>query len=302
MTINQINRIEKQNKINVNLFGYDMERKAAFPIYISPEHYDDHLELLYLEDESVSHYVLIKDFNRFMYNFTKHKGKKHFCMNCLQCFYSNISLAKHKVYCKEVQATELPQKYIDKNGIERTPCVYFQNYHKNLPVPFSIYADCECIPEKISSCQPSGGKSYTQQYQKHTACSFGYKVVCHYDQKYSGDVVIYRREDCIQKFMKCMFKEVKNCQKIIRENFNKPLQMTKKDEEAFRKATHCHICEKKYKVDDEPVRDHCHVTCKYRGSAHQTCNLKLQISAEKIKILLSFITLKVMTAILLSEN
>ena len=135
-------------------------------------------------------------------------------------------------------------------------------------------------------------KSYTEKYQKHTACSFGYKVVCHYDQKYSGDVVIYRGEDCIEKFMKCMFEEVKKCQSIIRDNFNKPLIMTSEDEEAFTKATHCHICEKKYKVDDVPVRDHCHVTGKYRGSAHQSCNLKLQISAEKIKIPVVFHNLK----------
>ena len=54
----------------------------------------------------------------------------------------------------------------------------------------------------------------------------------------------------------------------------------------------CHICEKKYKVDQEPVRDHCHVTGKYRGSAHETCNLKLQISAEKIKIPVIFHNLK----------
>ena len=81
-----------------------------------------------------------------------------------------------------------------------------------------------------------------------------------------------------------MFEEIQNCQKIIRENFNKPLQMTKEEEEAFRKATYCHICDKKYKGDDEPVRDHCHVSGKYHGSAHGVCNLKLQISAEKIKI------------------
>ena len=312
VTVNQINQIEKQNKINIYLFGYDIERKAAFPIKVSQEHYDDHLELLYLEKGSdppleppsnsdlggivpQSHYVLIKGFNRFMYNFTKHKERKHFCMHCLQCFYSNESLAKHKVNCRVingVQATQLPEKYIDKNGIERTPCVYFKNHHKGLPVPFCIYADFECITEKISSCQPSDKKSYTEKYQKHTACSFGYKVICHYDQKYSRDVVIYRGQDCIEKFMKCMFDEVQNCQKIIRENFNKTLRMTKEDEEAFRKATHCHICEKKYKVDDEPVRDHCHVTGKYRGSAHQTCNLKLQVSPEKIKILVIFHNLK----------
>ena len=170
--------------------------------------------------------------------------------------------------------------------------MYFKNHHKSLPVPFSIYADFECITEKISGCQPSDKKSYTEKYQKHTACSFGYKVVCHYDEKYSGDVVIYRGEDCIEKFIKCMFEEVTKCQSIIKDNFNKPLIMTREDDKAFTKATHCHICEKKYKVDDVPVRDHCHVTGKYRGSAHQSCNLKLQISAEKIKIPVIFHNLK----------
>ena len=55
--------------------------------------------------------------------------------------------------------------------------------------------------------------------------------------------------------------------------------------------------QRKYKPDDddpnkEPVRDHCHVTGKYRGSAHKNCNLKLQISAEKIKIPVIFHNLK----------
>ena len=248
VTINQINRIEKQNKINIYLFGYDTVKKRPYPIYPSPENYDDNLNLLYIEGknelgEETTHYVLIEDFSKFNSKFTKHKGKKHFCMRCLQCFYSNESLAKHRVYCiaiNGVQAIDLPQKYTDKNGVERSPCVYFKNHHKSLPVPFCIYADFECITEKISSCQPPPMKkpkkgrlpeerSYTEKYQRHTACSFGYKMVCHYDNRYSGDVVIYRGEDCIQKFMKCMFEEVKNCQSIIRDNFNKPLKMTKKN-------------------------------------------------------------------------
>ena len=98
----------------------------------------------------------------------------------------------------EFRLLKLPEKYTDKNGVERTPCVYFKNHHKSLPVPFCIYADFECTTEKISGCQPSDSRSYTQKYQKHTACSFGYKVVCHYDEEYSGDVVIYRGEDCIE--------------------------------------------------------------------------------------------------------
>ena len=220
LTINQIPLIEKRNNININLFGY--EEKKPFPIYISKAKYIDHIEMLYIEGEERQHYVHIKDFNRFMYPFTKHKGKKNFCMNCLQCFYSQESQAKHREYCiaiNGVQAVKMPKPYIDKNGVERAPCLYFKNHHRQLPVPFVIYADFESVTEKVSSCQQSDNKSYTEQYQKHTACSYGYKVICHYDKQYSGDLKIYRGENPINKFIKSMFEEVKNCQEIVKKTF-----------------------------------------------------------------------------------
>ena len=86
MTINQIAQIERQNEININLFGYDSERKSVYQIRVSREHYHDHMELLYIEGEvdinrregtvikaipvQKQHYVYIKDFNSFMYHFT----------------------------------------------------------------------------------------------------------------------------------------------------------------------------------------------------------------------------------------
>ena len=146
VTLVDINKIEKQNKININLFGYDTVKKSVYPIQISDESYDDHLELLYLEGknelgEETTHDVYIKDFNRLMFNFTKHKGKKHFCMHCLQCFYSNESLAKHRVNCiaiNGVQGINMPEKYTDKNGVERSPCVYFNNYQKSKVYQFHL--------------------------------------------------------------------------------------------------------------------------------------------------------------------
>ena len=71
--------------------------------------------------------------------------------------------------------------------------------------------------------------------------------------------------------------------------------MTFEDEKDFQTSKKCWICENKYKLDEKeniPVRDHCHMTGKYRGSAHKICNLKLQISAEKIKIPVVFHNLK----------
>ncbi|MCG8571960.1 MAG: hypothetical protein MJB14_17635 [Spirochaetes bacterium] len=173
VTIKQINRIEKQNNININVFGYD---ESVYPIRISNERYNDHMELLYIEKKEQQklkqHYVYIKNFNSLMYYKTKHKDKKHFCMYCLQCFYSVTDLESHKENCiviNGVQSIELPKIYIDKKGEKRIPSVYFKNYHKQLPVPFVIYADFESITEKISTCLPSNQKSYTEKYQRHTA-------------------------------------------------------------------------------------------------------------------------------------
>lgn len=60
----------------------------------------------------------------------------------------------------------------------------FQNFHKQLQVPFVIYAEFETITEKIQGYLPNNAESQTESYQKHTDCSYGYKVVCPYDDKY----------------------------------------------------------------------------------------------------------------------
>ena len=49
--------------------------------------------------------------------------------------------------------------------------------------------------------------------------------------------------------------------------------MTEKDKKHFKEAVKCHICNEKYTEKDVHVRDHCHITGKYRGSAHKDCNI-----------------------------
>ena len=59
------------------------------------------MELLLLTENENKHYVLMKDFNRFMFKQTKHKNKKRFCMHCLQCFSSERVLNNHKDNCTQ---------------------------------------------------------------------------------------------------------------------------------------------------------------------------------------------------------
>ena len=284
VTVKQINKIEKQNNICINLFGY--EEKQKFPIYISKEKYQDHMELLLITEGENKHYVLIKDFNKFMFRQNKHEHKKYFCMYCLQCFSREDVLTEHKNNCISIngkQAINMPEKG-DK--------VYFKNHHKQLPVPFVIYADFEALTEKIHGCQPNNEKSYTEAYQKHTDCGYGYKVVCCYDDKYSKPVQIHRDENAVHKFMENMLEEVNWCKSKMKKHFNKPLKMTMENEIDLKKAIKCHICDQQYTDKDIRVRDHCHITGKFRGSAHQDCNLKLRIKPDNIKIPVIFHNLR----------
>ena len=93
------------------------------------------IDLLIIVDDDKSHYVYIKDFEKFLFHKTKKKNKKYFCRSCLQCFSSKNVLTKHKDVCLSVndaQSVKLEQGTIE-----------FENYFKQIPVPLKIYGDFE---------------------------------------------------------------------------------------------------------------------------------------------------------------
>ena len=73
-------KIEKKNNICINVFCY--ENKLVFPIYVSNQKFENSMYLFLIIDEDKSHYVYIKDFDRFMFHKTKNKNKKYFCKSC----------------------------------------------------------------------------------------------------------------------------------------------------------------------------------------------------------------------------
>ena len=75
-----------------------------------------------------------------------------------------------------------------------------------------------------------------------------------------------------------MIKESKYCTDIMKKHFNKELVMTKKDLEDFENSTKCWICDNDYIDGDVKVRYHCHITGKYRDSAHRDCNINVKLN------------------------
>ena len=119
--------------------------------------------------------------------------------------------------------------------------------------------------------------TYTKKYHEHVSCSYAYKVVC-IDDRFSKPVVVSRGINAAYEFIKSILKEHKYCKKIIKDQFNKNLVMTEEEEYLFQQSNSCWICKKIIDNEDEKIRDHCHITDKYRGSAHWDCGKNFQLA------------------------
>ena len=125
-------------------------------------------------------------------------------------------LIKHKENCLSINGKQSVK--LEKAKIK------FENYFKQIPVPFKIYADFEC---NLNSVECDEG-SYTKNYQDRIPCSFAYKVIC-IDDRFTKPIVVYRGETAAYEFIKAILKEYKYCRKIMNNYFNKNLIMSEEE-------------------------------------------------------------------------
>ena len=182
------------------------ENRLTYPVYVSEQKFHNSMDLLLISDKNKSHYVYTKDFDRFMCNKTKNKNKKYFYKCCLQCFSSGKILIKHKEKCLVINGKQSVKL---KSG-----SISFKNYFKQLPVPFKIYADFECILQSVKSSDKNSS-SYTEKYQDHIPCSFAHKFVW-VDNKFSKRVALCRRKNAVYRFIKAILEEYDYCKKMIK--------------------------------------------------------------------------------------
>ena len=143
-----------------------------------------------------------------------------------------------------------------------------------------ICADLESLLEKKNTCHNNPEESSTTKINKHAPSSFTY---CSFDTTKS-------RLDCYRgkNFMKHLRIDLKeHAAKII--DYKKKKQiipLTKKEKKIHREQKVCYICKKGFSADDGDnkkyfkVRSHCHYTGKYRGAAHDICNLRYKTSKQ----------------------
>ena len=166
--------------------------------------------------------------------------------------------------------------------------VKYKHGEKSMKIPFVIYADLECLLEKMSTCINNPNESSTTKINRHTTSGYSIFTQCSFDES-KNKLNYYRGKDCMKKFSKDL-KE--NVSKIINYEKKKMIPLATEEKIYHNKQKICYICKKEFNNNDTAgpsslerkknykVRDHCHYTGKYRGAAHNICNLRYKVPKE----------------------
>ena len=154
--------------------------------------------------------------------------------------------------------------------------IKYNQGEKSIKLLFVVYADLECLLEKMSTCYNNPEKTSTTKINKHKPSGYSIFTHCSFD-KSKNKLNYYRGEDCMKKFCEDLRE---HATKIISYKKKDMIPLTKKEEENYNNQKVCYICKKEFDKSDKKhhkVRDHCHYTDKYRGAAHNICNLRYKI-------------------------
>ena len=271
VSLRAIDRFEHLNlNISISVLGYNKEERV-YPLRISKctkhtkRKHD--IVLLLIKDGEKSHYCLVKNISALLSSQINNNGhKRFFCLNCFNSFKDEDKLKEHKEYCYENESVKILMP-------QQGTFLRFKNFLHSEKAPFAIYADFESLIKPMDDCDPDPNKSYTKKYQKHKPISFSYYINSSIDGVYKSILRKYTKTkeedmDAMDVFIKWLEEDVKAIANIE----EKEMIFNEEDKKQFNKASDCWICGEY--LGNDRVRDHCHYTGRYRGPAHNSCNLK----------------------------
>ena len=260
VSIKQIAGFEKANpNISVSVYSYNLEEKYVIPVRITKQEREKHIQLL-LHSE---HYYPIKRLSTLLNSRTS--WRRYHCERCLQGFRLPFQLEQHLVDCRNraVQRVEMPIPKMNKqHGYD--PIIVERNYKKETKHPFVIYADFESI------VVPTDGN---RRVKHHQPSSYGYCVVDWNKRIIKSE--FKHGENIINEFLSSIWKTKSWLDDYMNVNIRRKFAITTVEESQFRNAINCWICGDE--LGDDKVRDHDHLTGKFRGAAHNACNLNYKI-------------------------
>ena len=243
MKVKDIPKFENLN-IGLCINAFELTGNVLTPIHVNKSYLQPQIDLLLYEN----HYCLITNLHCLI---NKDSHMKHVCRRCLTAISSQPVLIDHIDRCQKQQPTKITFSWKDQ--------LKFEHYHMKIPVPIRVYADFECIN------QPQNTPNVLF---KQIPIAVAFYVISPFESKYYS----YFGTDCTKWFVKEMLKLELEANKYFKTKLE--LQITPEEEESFKLAEECWLCEEPFTEDK--VRDHDHLTGKYRGAAHNICNINVK--------------------------
>ena len=262
-------KFELNNEVALNIFYVPHNTKKIEIAYKSKHKLtrEKQIILLMISNGENWHYLVVKSLSGLLIEITSNHKEDFYCLNCFHSYRTINKLEAYKKICENCDycRVEMPTK--DNNVIKHN------HGEKSIKLSFVVYADLECLLEKMSTCYNNPEESSTAKINKHTPSGYSIFTPCSFD-KSKSKLNYYRGADCMTKFCKDLRE---HATKIINYEKKDMIPLTKKEEKNYNNPKVCYICKKEFDKCDKKhykVRDHCHYTGTYRGAAHNICNLR----------------------------
>ena len=254
-----VHEFNELNNLSVNIYELnfyqdgDKWKHNLLPTEISKNGSDKVVDLLTYKN----HYALIEKLHVFLGN----HNKSFVCRRCLNSYtYENASI-KRKEKCGDDNKCTIRTS-------NESHLYWKKHFYKN-PLKFRIIADFEADNEKDDS---KIGNKTTNIYKQKPILN-GYYIISELNDVLKSDYYESPLDyDNVDWFVKEVIK-LENKMTFYFKETKKDIIMKQEDEEDFKNNNICRFCEKELLSDK--VRDHCHLTGKYRGPSHIICNINV---------------------------
>ena len=148
-----------------------------------------------ISDGQKWHYLVVKNLSKLLKGITCNHKEDFYCLNCFHSYRTENKLETHKKICEnhDYCHVEMPTK---NNNI-----IKYNHGEKSMKLPFVIYADLECLLEKMITCINNPNESSTTKINKYTPLGYSIFTHCPFD-KSKNKLNYYRGKDYMKKFSK----------------------------------------------------------------------------------------------------
>ena len=191
-------KFEQNNKeIALNVLFIPYNRKEIEIAYKSKYNYKRKKQVILLmitDKNNRWHYLAVKSLSALFRGITSSNNGDFYCLNCFHSYRTLNKLKKHERVCNN-------HDYCRIDMPKENEKIKYLPGEKSLKAPFIVYADLECLLEKVQYCQNNPKNSHTEKTSKHKPSRYAWSSICLFDDTKNKNH-FYREKDCLKSFIK----------------------------------------------------------------------------------------------------